>query len=151
MKNIIFALFILTTGCATKTAQILAKNDFVHYEGARLSRVEVMDHWLTELSKKNLRLYVHVANATVLSKRVNKKVYILKKYVGKTPLYKLSYETGHGKDLIVIDANKNEVTFEHYNDEDGPPLTDSMDEIWLDIKIKQINSTINKSLEPLEN
>ena len=31
---------------------------------------------------------------------------------------------------VPIDANKNEITFEHYNDEDGPHLTDSMDEIW---------------------
>ena len=147
MKNVILALLILTTSCATDVTQIPVKNDFIYYEGAELPRVKVMDHWLTELSEKNLRLYVHVANATVVSKKTNKKVYILKSYVGKTPVYKLSYETGHGEDLITVNANKNEITFEHYSGEDGPSLTDSMDEVWFNIRIKKINSTINKSLK----
>lgn len=150
MKKIIFALSIFSISCATDVVQIPIKNDFIYYEGDKLPRVKVMDHWLTRLSEKNLRLYVHVANATVASERSNKKVYILKSYAGKTPVYKLSYKTGHGQNLITIDANNNEVVFEHYNDEDGPSLTDSMDEVWLDMKIKKINFTINKSLEPLE-
>lgn len=147
MKYIVLIIMLSAFGCANQRTvnPFQNNNDFVYYEGLKISHRKIMDHWLTELSEKNAPLYVAIANAVVLSERHDKKVFILKSYIKKTPVYKLSYATGHGQDVISIDVNKNEINFDHYNEGDGPPFADSTEALWLEQKVYEINSRIHKS------
>lgn len=140
--------FLVLAACAYKQGlftQVANHEDDYDFDGITLSRTQVTDSWLTSLSEKNPRLYVEVAKALIMSRKMNRPVYIQKDSTNNFTYYYASLESGGGKDVIVADFPINQIRFDHYNDSDGPAMMDSAQQLWIDRKVQLINKEIRAS------
>ena len=144
----VLALAFVIAACAYKQGlfnQTSNHEDDYDFDGVTLSRTQVKDSWLTSLSEKNPRLYVEVAKAMIMSRKMNRPVYIQKDSTNNVTYYYASLESGGGKDVIVADFPIKESRFDHYNDSDGPAMIDSAQQLWIDRKVQLINKEIRAS------
>lgn len=120
-----------------------AREDAYYFDGLTLSKAQIRNHWLTNLSEKNPYLYMEVIKAFIVSKKEGKTVYVLRGKDKGVPPYYISLETGNGSDVISIDHVSREVRFDHFNDADGPSVLDSAQKIWIEMKVKEINKEVD--------
>ncbi len=156
MKLNALILLTLLVGCsngAKKPAElnsadfgVTVENDRLEVEGMILSKSEVREFWLTELSEKNPQLYMEVVRAIIVSRKSKRVVYVLRdKSANGLTFYYPSIESEGGKDVVMVDFVNKELRFDHFSESDGPSLWDVTQKIWADKKVKEINKELKIS------
>lgn len=120
--------------------------DNFHFDGLVLSKAEVRNFWLTSLSEKNPHLYMEVVRAIITSRERKHAVYVLKDTAKNgVVFYYSAADSGHGKDVMMVDFASKELRFDHFSESDGPSIWDATQKIWIDKKVKEINKEVKIS------
>lgn len=113
-------------------------------ERIEVSRNDAQSRWIKMMEQKNPELHDAIIAAMLISKDMNREIFVLKKENPNKKLkYQLSNERGHADNLLSYSYKNNWFSFDHYNDNDGPWLSTAENQLFVERKISRYYKELN--------
>ena len=110
--------------------------------GITLPLTQVRNAWFEELDRVNPQLHDVLLVALTESRQTGREVFILKRTLGESEntqvLYAASLERGGADNLMGVNYDTREFTFDHFNEADGPSLETIRNHLYNEERIRII-------------
>ena len=110
--------------------------------GITLPMAQVRNAWFEELDRVNPQLHDVLLVALTESRQTGREVFILKRTLGESEntqvLYAASLERGGADNLMGVNYDTREFTFDHFNEADGPSLETIRNHLYNEERIRII-------------
>jgi hypothetical protein len=153
MKNkIIYSLCassLIFTGLSGCKAPPLAFARQKNISENNISRTDAQNCWIKMLNEKNPQLHDAVVGAMLLSKDSNKEIFILRNIqpdstgLIKRSKYRLSTIRGDAENILSVDFKNKYISFDHFNESEGPSIETAYDKVFVDHKINLYYAELN--------
>lgn len=126
------------TGYAISNRPVKENIQYIDY----VFREDSQNKWIKILNNKNPELHDAVIAAMLVSKDTGKEMFVLRKQDGKLK-YTISPSRGNADNILSFDYKTRYLSFDHYNEEDGPSLQAAENILVIDKKIALYYKELN--------
>ena len=138
-RSIAFMLLPILFGIACSSTR---PDSAYQRNGMTLPMAQVRNAWFEELDRVNPQLHDVFLVALTERRETGREVFILKRTLGESEntqvLYAASLERGGADNLMGVNYDTREFTFDHFNEADGPSLETIRNHLYNEERIRII-------------